>query len=452
MTIAIGRDGPKPGSASVRPRRLKESTFLADYTDKDFTRPPSCGNGLGDHLIGLCSSTPRSQLGRAPAPGADRSDPAMPPSSSPATASPARHRSGRAALGSEGGLTLIEVLVTALIVMLLASATATGADLDCPRQWRPTDPIAGRRARQPGSAAAARALRRAAQRAQPKSHPDRGRQGLHGQVGGELPGHAGGSSCTSQAAASYKITSTVSWTEGFSSRTDTSVTEESLLARPVTGDLLAQVNDQTHQPLPGVTVVASGPSTQTATTDSNGCVLFAGLKPGGYVATLTDLGYVDPNGKARPQQHRDGHRRRASPTLRGTRSRWGWPARSQAPSPRRRRGRRGGRRHFMAGERRARRDERISVRPRSRAPMTSLTTGLLFPFDLAKSGAGVYTNNYAAWAGRCGQQQPPSPPTATPSSPGPSARPQNVQEPLLALTSVTFTSAAGVQRWSSRTT
>lgn len=383
-------------------------------------------------------------LGRAPAPGADRSDPAMPPSSSPTTASPARHLSGRATLGSEAGLTLIEVLVTALIVMLLAAATA--------QALISTAHFSGdQRIRSQADALASQDQQRL------RGLSDEQLNGLNQSRTQTVDGNdftvksvsssldtAGGSSCTSQAAASYKITSTVSWTEGFSNRTDTSVTEESLLARPVTGDLLAQVNDQTHQPLPGVTVVASGPSTQTATTDSNGCVLFAGLKPGIYATTLTDLGYVDPNGKASPPNNT------ATVTTSGVANPAGNPfemglAGSIAGTFTTSTAGAGGEADGISWLGSGALDAMSGFQstPIS-APMTSLTTGPLFPFDLAKSGAGVYTNNYAAWAGRCGQQQPPKPTDRYTVLPGSVGQAQNVQEPLLALTSVTFTSAAGV--------
>ncbi len=53
-----------------------------------------------------------------------------------------------------------------------------------------------------------------------------------------------------------------------------------MLSRPVSGGLLVQVKNQTGAWLPGVSIGAVGPDTQTGTTDSNGCVLFAGLTPG----------------------------------------------------------------------------------------------------------------------------------------------------------------------------
>ena len=94
-------------------------------------------------------------------------------------------------------------------------------------------------------------------------------------------GVSGGSSCTSTAAAYYKITSTVSWSDAYDSQ-NPQVVEDSLLARPVAGDLLAEVKDQTGAWLQGVSVTAAttGQPNQLGSTDVNGCVEFAGPDPG----------------------------------------------------------------------------------------------------------------------------------------------------------------------------
>lgn len=368
----------------------------------------------------------------------------MLPLRSPANAPSSRLRSGRAALSSETGLTLIEVLVTALIVILLGSATATALIS--------TSHASGdQRMRSQADALANQDQERL------RGLSDQQLNGLNQNRTQTVDGHdftvksvasfldtTGGSSCTSQAAASYKITSTVSWTEGFSNRTDTSVTEESLLARPVTGDLLTQVNDQTRQPLSGVTVAANGPSTQTGASDTNGCALFAGLTPGAYTVTLTDPGYVDPDGKASPPNNT------ATVTTSGVAKPAGNPfemglagsvAGTFTTSTAGVGGEADGISWLGSGALDAMSGFQTSP---ATAPMTSLTTGSLFPFDVAKSGAADYTDNYAVWAGRCAQQQPPTGTGRYSVIPGSVGQAQSVPEPLLALTSVTSTDAKGV--------
>lgn len=102
----------------------------------------------------------------------------------------------------------------------------------------------------------------------------------------------GGSACGSSgagAAAYYEVVSTVSWT----SNRRTPVMVESLITPPAGGTLLTQVNDQTGAPLAGVAVNATGADVASGTTDSNGCTVFAGLNPGDFTVTLTAAGYVD---------------------------------------------------------------------------------------------------------------------------------------------------------------
>jgi Tfp pilus assembly protein PilV len=351
-------------------------------------------------------------------------------------------------LGSETGLTLIEVLVTAVIVILLGSAVATAL-------ISTTHSSGDQRLRSQADALATQDQERLRGLSDEQLNGlDKTRTQTVDAIDFKVRSVAsfldttGGSSCTSQAAASYKTTSTVSWTEGFNSRTDTSVTEESLLARPVTGNLITQVNDETHQPLSGVTVATQGPSTQTGTSDKNGCVLFAGLTPGAYTVNLTDPGYVDPDGNASPPNNT------ANVTTSGVATPAGYPfemglagsvAGTFITSTAGVGGEADGVSWLGSGALDAMSGFQVSpAAAPALAPMTSLTTGPLFPFDIAKSGAGDYTNNYAVWAGRCAQQQPPA---ATPRYsviPGSVGQAQSVPEPLLALTSVTSTDAKGV--------
>jgi hypothetical protein len=255
----------------------------------------------------------------------------------------------------------------------------------------------------------------------------------------------GGSSCTSGAAAYYKIASTVSWTEAFTNQSPT-LTEESLLSRPVTGAMVTQVNDETGQPVPGVTVTARGLSTQTGQTDSNGCASFAGLLQGSYNVVLAATGYVDPNGLPSPP-----NMVAAVSSSTGT---------AAAPS--------GGNPAFVMGKAGSiagtfttyaagtyGEADAISwygtlgslsmsayqtstpSTASGPAPAGSLTTGSLFPFYTA-TPAPSYANNYTAWAGRCLQQEPPAGIDQYTLPEGSPNQAQNVQEPLLDVGAVTY--------------
>ncbi len=256
----------------------------------------------------------------------------------------------------------------------------------------------------------------------------------------------GGSSCTSSAAAYYKVVSTVSWTESSQSQ-PVSITEESLLARPVTGFLLTNTHDQTLGPLPGVTINATGPDTQVGTTDANGCQLFAGLTPGSYAVTLTDPGYVDYFGNSTLTGT-------ATVTLTGTTQTTGDPftmglAGSIAAT-------------YSTSSGAGAEADGISwsgnggvgqpvtgVAPAAAAPATSpaasstsQASSSLFPFDTNPTGAPSYSNNYTVWPGRCAQQQPPSPALVS-VSPGQLNQAVTLAENALILNSVTYT-ASGV--------
>ncbi|HSO99040.1 MAG TPA: prepilin-type N-terminal cleavage/methylation domain-containing protein, partial [Solirubrobacteraceae bacterium] len=109
-------------------------------------------------------------------------------------------------------------------------------------------------------------------------------------------GASGTSSCTSGTAAYYQIVSSVNW--GANHRTP--VVAESLVTPPAGGTLLVQTIDQTTAQLPGVGVVASGPDYDSGTTGSSGCTVLANLQPGNYNVTVSDPGYVDPMGYSSP--------------------------------------------------------------------------------------------------------------------------------------------------------
>ena len=111
-----------------------------------------------------------------------------------------------------------------------------------------------------------------------------------------------GQACSSSGGAgatSFKTISTVAWTNA-SGVSQTMATDESVISPPSGGGILAQFHDQTTAPLSGVAVAASGPDSDAATSDSNGCVIFSALPTGSYNLAFTDIGYVDPNGNASP--------------------------------------------------------------------------------------------------------------------------------------------------------
>ncbi|HEX3691242.1 MAG TPA: carboxypeptidase-like regulatory domain-containing protein, partial [Solirubrobacteraceae bacterium] len=257
----------------------------------------------------------------------------------------------------------------------------------------------------------------------------------------------GQTSCTSTAAAYFKIASTVTWSEGFNS-TPASINEESILSRPVTGDLLTQVTDQTGAALSGVTIAPTGPSTQTALTDSKGCVMFAGLTPGLYTVNISYPGYVDPNGNGTPsgtatvtttgtaQPNNGAFRLGQAGSIAGTFKTaypTATPLNGQADGI-----------SWLGNLGSISMSGGYQYAPTSdpSTPGTGYTAASLFPFASASTPVS-YTGNYSVWAGRCAGQAPPAGTDQFTVSPGSLNVAQTIREPLLNLNTVYYKSSSG---------
>lgn len=115
----------------------------------------------------------------------------------------------------------------------------------------------------------------------------------------------GTDSCTnSSSSADYLLlSSTVSWPQ---SGTTKSLTVRSLRAPPtgtgtsLRGNLSVQLTDEKTPALPvaGVPVNITGPGNYTATTNSEGCAVFAYIPVGSYTASYQQSGFVDQTGKS----------------------------------------------------------------------------------------------------------------------------------------------------------
>ena len=85
-----------------------------------------------------------------------------------------------------------------------------------------------------------------------------------------------------------------------------SVEETGIISPPADSALIVQVTNP-ERPLPGATVVATGPSPRHLNheleTSANGCAILAVL-PGEYNINVSKTGYVDPNGYENTQKTR----------------------------------------------------------------------------------------------------------------------------------------------------
>jgi len=323
----------------------------------------------------------------------------------------------RARAASEKGFTLIEVLVSALLVVLISAAVAealvtSGDFTGYTRNHSQADVVAQQDQERMKAMSDAQLTALDQTRTVTLNNTK-----YTVTSTAEFLDANGGSSCTSRGAAYFKLTSTVGWS-GAVGGSAKSVTEESLITRSLAGSMVASVNDQTAAPLAGVNINASGQNTSytaAATTDQNGCVAFAGLPTDSYTLTYTDLGYVDVDGDSSPTETQSvnqtstasantmvmGLAGSVQPSFYTVNS-----AHTAIPLS-------GGYELSYYGSGNGNKMSAAKTVGSQTAPASStapLTATSLFPFW---SPSTTYTNNYQLWGGACEQEQPLQPPTGT---------------------------------------
>ncbi len=206
----------------------------------------------------------------------------------------------RARASDERGISLVEVLVSALICALIATAVAmalmAGADTDADQRYRSQAAELAQQDQERLKGLSALQLTDLA----PPNQENRTvtLNGIPYQITStaNFLNSTSGAACGSSgagAAAYYQVISQVTW--GINHRGP--VTYASLITPPAGGTLLTDVVDQTGAALPGVGVTATeqaadGSDAASGTTDSSGCAIFSGLDAGDYTLALSDPGYV----------------------------------------------------------------------------------------------------------------------------------------------------------------
>ena len=349
---------------------------------------------------------------------------------------------------SERGFTLIEVLVSSLLVTLIAGAVAAGLIAN-------TDFTADQHRRSEAQELAQQDQERL--KGLSSEQLDNLDQTYSATLDGSrftitsqawyLNGTSGAACAAGGANATYfKTISTVTWTDAATGTTQTLATDESVITPPAGGAILAEFEDQTLAPLPGVSVSATGPDSAAATSDQNGCTIFTALLTGSYNLAYTDLGYVDPNGNASTLSDTTtvastgvANPSKGNPVILGQGGAVSGQFKTIYPST-------GGNSYTgyadglswysgggngvsMSGYRTATSSLASSVTTTT-ASGTSSTMGL-FPFSSSSNPAN-YTNNYQVWPGTCQQEEPPSGTDMVTVTPG-SSQTAPIQEPALAV-------------------
>lgn len=212
--------------------------------------------------------------------------------------------SARERLRAQEGVTLVEVVVSALlvglIVLSLVGLDAVGRTTADQRRRSQAVQVA----QQDQERLRAMSADQLAELNQTRTVTLDGVPFTITSTGRFIGSSSGTESCsTSAGPADYaRIVSTVDW----SSNRRPAVVEQSIIAPRSGGSLIAQVLDQNGNAVSGASVTAVGTDQNTdsirrsANTDSSGCAIFGALLAGDYSASVSKPDYVDYDGNAAP--------------------------------------------------------------------------------------------------------------------------------------------------------
>jgi Tfp pilus assembly protein PilV len=217
-----------------------------------------------------------------------------------------RHRR-TPSLRDESGFGLIEVLVSALLMVLVASGVYLGLDgASATSGINKRRSTASQLAQQDQDRMRSMTVSALSNYRRTRTLPVNAIDYTIDSRASWVSDSTGSASCTSGATgANYlAISSSVTWP----SMTVPPVTVESVIAPPVgsfgsdEGSLAIQVRDRNGAGLPGVSVALSGPRSYTDVTNAQGCVLWGYLPVGNYDVSVAKTGYVDPQGVLQPRK------------------------------------------------------------------------------------------------------------------------------------------------------
>lgn len=335
-------------------------------------------------------------------------------------------RALRARARSEDGFTIIEVIVSAAMVALIAGGIMTGLDAsqrtaaDLRQRSQAEDLAHQDQERMQGMS-----VQQLTDLDQTRPVPLDGTSYTVHSTGQFLSSSGAGETCTESKADYVRVSTEVSWKGPGTSLVGMDgnpIKVTSIVSPPTGGTLLVRVSD--NQPLgqSGVKVQAlqgASGDNLNATTDASGCVAFAGINLGTYLVIASKTGWVDPNGstiaaggittstadtKTLDLTYAEGGMVKANFTAGGIAG-----ATGESPTI-----------SWQGGTMTTFKTMPATTGTGSTpigntlpTPTTSLTTPLLFPFY----NAGSTTNNYDVWAGRCAADKPPAATKGT-SAPG----------------------------------
>jgi prepilin-type N-terminal cleavage/methylation domain-containing protein len=338
----------------------------------------------------------------------------------------------RATVRSQSGFTLVEVLVTVLMVTLISTAVAVALIGNAHVTGQTRDQSeADALAQQDQERLKGMSSEQLSAIENQTRTVTLGATGASGAVtsaagttftvtsNAEFVNSSGTASCGASGTSGadyYEVSSQVTWAGNGGSP----IVEKSIATPPVGGILVVRVENQLGSGLSGVTVAATGPDYASGTTDANGCVILAGLEEGSYTVTSTDVGYIDAAGVTSPITETATLTDSGSATPSGGNpldmgqaglvnahfvtcySTCTLPSGSGTVT-----GQEADAFSWYGAGSSAQMSAPMDYNP-STTPVTTLpSSGSVSLFPFAYSGPS-YANNYQVWAGKCPQMQPPA--------------------------------------------
>jgi Tfp pilus assembly protein PilV len=216
-------------------------------------------------------------------------------------------RMGEHLRADEAGFGLIEVIVSALLVVLVSSGVYLGLDAASATSGiNKHRSVATYIAQEDQDRMRAMAVTELSNYRETSSQTVGNVTYAINSAASWITDGTGAASCTSGSAqANYlRISSIVTWP----GMTIKPVSIESMVAPPSgsfgtnQGSLAVQVRDRNGAGVPGVAVSLTGPQAYTDTTNNQACVLWGYLSVGSYTVALSKAGYVDGQGVAQPSK------------------------------------------------------------------------------------------------------------------------------------------------------
>jgi Tfp pilus assembly protein PilV len=204
----------------------------------------------------------------------------------------------RLSLASEAGDTLIEVLISALLVGLIVVGTFSGLNssnrsTSIDRARSQADALAEQNEEQLHSLSVT-ALAKLELTPETKTIKQNGTEYVVTSNAKYVIDNTATTSCSSTALSAEYIqtTSTVYSKSAFGATKP--VIETGIVSPPPDTSLIVEVTNQAAEAVPGMEVQVTGPQSATTVTNTNGCAILA-LKPGEYEINVHLTSYVDPN-------------------------------------------------------------------------------------------------------------------------------------------------------------